>query len=143
LWSLLWRPIFSSCGGAGRVPRRLLPYLPALLWALVLAWVGGASDLPTRPAIDHLDKLEHFTAYGVLGVLLAWGWLTAGRRPAWWLLLGLAVLLGAADEYRQSLLPLRDGDPFDWLADALGAAAGFFLAVRLLRRRCPGPVDDE
>jgi VanZ family protein len=114
-----------------------------VLWALVLVLVGGASDLPARPAIEHLDKLEHFTAYGVLGVLLALGWLTAGRRPAWWLLLGLAMLLGAADEYRQSLLPLRDGDPFDWLADALGAAAGFFLAMRLLRRRYKEPVDDE
>jgi VanZ family protein len=143
LWPLLRRTILADSGAAGFMARKRLPYLPALLWALVLVLVGGSSDLPTRPAIEHLDKLEHFTAYGVLGVLLGWGWLTAGRRPAWWLLLGLAVLLGAVDEYRQSLLPLRAGDPFDWLADALGATAGFFLAVRLLRRRSPGPVDDE
>jgi VanZ family protein len=109
-------------------------WAPAVAWALVLAWAGGSGDLPSRPAVPHLDKLEHFAAYGVLGALLAWGWLGAGRVPPWWLLLALASLLGAADEYRQSLLPFRDGDVADWAADTAGAVTGFFVAVRLMAR---------
>lgn len=115
--------------------RRLRPYVPALLWAVVLALVGGASDLPSRPAVPHLDKVEHFAAYGILGVLLGRGWLAAGRRPRWWLLLAFGILLGAMDEYRQARLPFRDGDIGDWIADTLGAAMGFYLAVRVARRR--------
>lgn len=37
------------------------------------------------------------------------------------------ALIGALDEYHQSFTPGRSGnDPFDWLADLLGAIAGAF-----------------
>jgi VanZ family protein len=116
------------------MPRRLIVYAPALLWALLLLWVGGSTDLPTMPSVRHLDKVMHFGAYGVLGALLGASWIRAGRRPWWGLLMGAALLFGALDEYRQSWTPGRDAEVADWFADALGASTGFYLAVRLTRR---------
>jgi VanZ family protein len=119
--------------------RLLIAYWPGLLWALLTASVAGASELPRTPAIPHLDKAAHFGVYAVLGVLLGWGWLRAGRRPARvWLLL-FALLLGASDEFRHARNPQRSAEIGDWVADALGAATGLFLSTRLLARR----RDDE
>jgi VanZ family protein len=118
----------------GAMPRRLIVYAPALLWALLLLWVGGSTELPTMPPVRHLDKVMHFGAYGVLGTLLGASWVSAARQPWWGWLLGAALLLGALDEYRQSRTPGRDAEVADWVADALGASAGFYLAVRLTRR---------
>jgi VanZ family protein len=116
--------------------RRLLSaYWPALLWALVIAALAGASDLPDGPAVPHLDKVVHFGVYLVLGGLLGWGWTRAGQRPARTWLLVFALLLGASDEYRHSLNPKRTAELGDWVADALGAATGLLLTTRLLARR--------
>ena len=42
------------------------------------------------------------------------------------------AILGALDEYHQTFTPGRSGnDPFDWLADVLGASTGIFLANQL------------
>jgi VanZ family protein len=116
------------------VGRLLIAYVPALLWAAVVVALAGASELPPTPAIPHLDKVAHFGAYGVLGLLLGYGWLMAGRRPGRAWLLAFALLLGASDEYRQSKIPERSAELGDWVADALGAATGLYLAGRFGRR---------
>jgi VanZ family protein len=54
----------------------------------------------------------------------------------------LFALIGALDEYHQTFTPGRSGnDPFDWLADLLGAAAGTFLANRLPLQQWCGTKD--
>ena len=62
-----------------------------------------------------------------------------GRTPrgALFLAVALASLYGATDEFHQSLVPGRDADVVDWVADTLGAAIGAALAtaaIRALRR---------
>jgi VanZ family protein len=114
--------------------RNLLAYVPATLWAVVLLWLGSSTNLPATPPVPHLDKVLHFGAYGILGALLGGGWTVAGRTPPWPLLLGLALLLAGLDEYRQSRIVERHADRADWLADALGASAGFYFAAHLVRR---------
>lgn len=114
--------------------RALRAFAPALVWAGVIWLIGGATRLPTGPEAPGLDKVAHFLMYGVLGWFAGRGWIAAGgtMHRAWPLV--LALLLGAADEYRQASLPGRSSDVADWLADAAGIGTGFLLALRLRRR---------
>jgi VanZ family protein len=76
------------------------------------------------------DKLAHFAEYFILGLLLfrsvRWDisespWATFG------FLVSVAVTIGALNEFCQSFVPGRDMSIGDWVADAVGAAAGVAL----------------
>lgn len=112
--------------------RFVLAYLPLGLWAAAVLLVG-ALDLGTTPLPSGSDKAAHFVMYGVGGGLAALAAHWARQGPAW-LGLVLVALVGAADELRQTRLPHRDGDVFDFLADLAGALVVFGL-VRLWLNR--------
>jgi VanZ family protein len=117
--------------------RSILAYLPAAVWAGVLLWVGGQTDLsPPRLPIPMQDKVMHFLAYGILGALAAWGRALAGWWPtrAWPLLLVLSGI-GAVDEAHQATIPEREAEIGDWVADTLGAFTFFAAVSWRLRRR--------
>ena len=105
-------------------------WVPAALWAAVLFLVSHQPSLNVDLSGGR-DKIAHFGAYLVLGVLLA-----AGRGPearALWLIL-LGSLYGIIDELHQSFVPGRSADVWDVVADILGVATGV-LVYRLIRRR--------
>lgn len=117
--------------------RGLAAYLPAIAFAGVIVFLGSrpATDFPS---VDlPLDKLVHFVLYGVLGALVAWGWLRAGRRPPALLLIAAIWLLGAADEAHQGRVPGRSPDPLDWSMDAAGSGLAFAWVGRRGRRTDP------
>lgn len=97
--------------------------------------IFAATSWPAPPAMpNNSDKLVHFSAYGLLGVTVAW----AARTRTWRAPLTLAVfvsLLGAADEWHQQFIPNRRMDVRDWVADTAGAVTGLFLVTALARRR--------
>jgi VanZ family protein len=97
---------------------------PALLWTAVLF---GASSRQSLPVDLHsgTDKLAHFGAYAVLGLLLAHGQLRSGISVLWVMLFG--SLIGGMDELYQGTVPNRSPDLHDWVADSLGVVAGVFL----------------
>jgi VanZ family protein len=109
-----------------------------LLWFVVL-WGLSSFRVPSEgvPPIPHLDKFVHFGYFfGGSGLLCAWLFRRKPERTNWVKLITTAVvviaLIGALDEYHQSFTPGRSGnDPFDWLADLLGAAAGAFTFKRV------------
>jgi VanZ family protein len=131
-----------SRGRISLVKKLLLAYLPAAVWAALIATVAGLGSVPAVPAGTGVDKLGHFGLYGVFGWLLGRGWLRAGRRPArgWLVLLGL--LLGASDELRHARLPGRSAEIGDWLADGAGLLVGVTLAT-YWRRREPDEQEHE
>ena len=116
-----------------------------LLWFLgFILWVGYLFTLSFNPesvtqgapGIPHIDKILHF-GYFMGGAGLFTNWLllwkgSASRRVIRiFLPVALFLAIGALDEFQQSLSPGRSGnDPFDWLADALGAITGVLLANR-------------
>ena len=75
-----------------------------------------AAEIPLFP--PPIDKVAHFLYYGVMAALFAHA---VGVR--WlWLPLVLVPMVGAADEWQQMSVAGRDGSPWDWIADVVGAA---------------------
>ncbi|MEE8412702.1 MAG: VanZ family protein [Acidobacteriota bacterium] len=78
------------------------------------------------------DKILHFLAYGLFGVLNLRALHGGFRRPVLWATvaaLALTAGFGAVDEWRQSGVSFRDASWGDWVADLAGA----FVAWLLLR----------
>ncbi len=86
------------------------------------------------PEIPHIDKVLHF-GYFMGGAFIFATWILLRnsreeclRRRILFPLLLFAVI-GALDEWHQTFTPGRSGnDPFDWLADVLGALTGIIIA---------------
>ena len=111
-----------------------------LLVGFVLGLVT-ATHLPPNsvllPAeVYNIDKLFHFTAYGILAGLMATAWqLSSGiltARHLRWVWCAV-VVFGALDELTQIAVN-RDCSIWDWSADATGAACGLLTFVWLRRR---------
>jgi VanZ family protein len=112
-----------------RYPRAWL----ALWWLAVLlvfaACLVPAQDLPSMPR--GADKIEHLLAFFLLAASAVQ--LYQGRAVLWCVALGL-VCLGIAIELAQyAFTATRSMDPGDVLADTLGVAAGFAVALTPLR----------
>lgn len=72
------------------------------------------------------DKLKHVIAYAALS-----GWFCAMAPRRWLLWFGASLTLGVVMELVQYLLPHRQFEWADMLADAVGAALGGGVAVVL------------
>ncbi len=83
---------------------------------------GGGVNIPAP-----WDKLAHAAEYAILGYLLyrGLGW----AKGTWILAWGISVLYGLSDEIHQSFVPGRDASVWDFIADAVGAMAGAWLAL--------------
>jgi hypothetical protein len=105
---------------------------PVLLWGpvvLQMIVIFIASSIPYLGALPGgmSDKSGHGIGYGILGAVLLRA-LAGGRlRGVTWgkaaAALLLATLYGVSDEFHQSFVPGRSPDPYDVLADSIGAAA--------------------
>ncbi|MFP4031187.1 MAG: VanZ family protein [Desulfococcaceae bacterium] len=118
----------------GRVLRvALLYWLPVLAYCVfIFLQSGGAS--PIRVLLfPHQDKVAHFLGYGLLGALFVRAfrgtWPETGWRPLWLLGAVCAGLYGLTDEFHQSFVAVRSGDPADFVADLAGSGAGAWLAA--------------
>lgn len=109
------------------------------IWLGALWWLSsGPRDVPMGAEIPFADKICHFGYFGLGGLLLgtALALRTPGTRAA--ILAGvlLMALIGASDEFHQTMVPGRSGnDPADWTADTLGGACGIIAGVWLQHRR--------
>jgi VanZ family protein len=103
------------------------------VWAALLLFLGGRSDVPTVETPLPLDKAAHFLLYGLLGALVARGWQWSQRWPAiiWPVLLAMSV--GVTDELHQQSVAGRSSEIADILADAAGILVGCALVLRLVK----------
>ncbi len=114
-------------------------WLAALIfWAVTLFILSSLNQtLPDGgPEIPHIDKILHFGYFFGGGMILTtWLLLKKGDAAplAYRVVLPILIfaVIGILDEYHQTFTPGRSGnDPFDWLADLLGASIGVFLTNR-------------
>ena len=96
------------------------------------------------------DKTNHYLAFFGLGLLLCYVTNSPSSSPRLLRRFGLVALIGlcyaAFDEITQGLVPGRDPDPIDFLADAMGLIAAivlYLVARRLFRRSPPNPEPDR
>jgi VanZ family protein len=107
-------------------------YLPAVLWSFVILAFTSIPDLnPPLLGFTWQDKFEHFVAYAIFGAGILYGNLKDGKGKN---LLGMAVfcsVFGILDEIHQHWIPGRSTDPYDWIADMLGALLGGIIVLLL------------
>lgn len=116
-------------------------------WLLLAYWVSilVATHIPSTvvPNLHVTDKVEHFTAYGLLAMLLC-GYAWAKRWCIWRSTIYPVVIgavYGAVDELTQPWFS-RACDIRDWRADVIGTLLGvaIFTTVRVFLSRRQSPA---
>jgi VanZ family protein len=119
-------------------PARLLAGATAAYTAILLFATHHPKPGDLVGDLVHRDKALHFTAYGLLGLLVAATMAVAGRLAPRTLVAAVAVLVAfaAVDEVTQPLFS-RSTELLDWIFDSAGIVAGFatVTAVRAVVRR--------
>ena len=111
------------------------------LWLPLLAWMGLIFYLSAQPDLPNpdtgwlgltLSSGAHALVFGVLAIF--WARVLGGRRHALLLAFLLTMLYALSDEFHQAFVPGRCPDPWDLLADGLGAVLALSLCLYWHRR---------
>jgi VanZ family protein len=119
-------------------------WLPVAGYCGLLFIQSSFSSPNLLPTFSGMDKLLHFGAYGVLGLLCmraftrSFSGLGAGRIIFYSILSTAAY--GLSDEVHQHFVVVRTADMMDVLADAIGGACGSFLYYIYNRKTFAKPV---
>lgn len=116
--------------------KKWLVYFPLIIYWLVLfiATTLPGEDLPKTGVSD---KIEHFTAYFILAVLLNLTLMFQNKYPkikkkAWLYTLIFILTYAGLDEIHQIFIPGRDCDILDWLSDSSGVLLGLGFVKMLI-----------
>ena len=110
-------------------------WLGVVIWTCTVFYLSSIAgpELAGMNVFDINDKMLHFAAFfcGVLALVPAlrhaWDW--PWKKVCIVAIVALSTY-GALDEVHQKFTPSRSAlDPWDWLADFLGASAGAPLAA--------------
>jgi len=114
-----------------RLKNFLYYWLPVILYCLA---IYIQSDLPASehiPSFEFSDKVLHFLAYAVMGILFYRAYQTLRIKDNQQMLLLLSIvsasLYGISDEIHQYYVPFRDAESLDAIANFLGALCGVTL----------------
>jgi VanZ family protein len=109
-------------------------WLP-LIGYCVFIYIQSSYPAPQRlPSFDYSDKLLHFGAYAVMGILFYRAYQTLPLQHNIQVLVLLSMisasLYGISDEIHQSFVPERHGSISDGIADILGGICGVYAYHR-------------
>jgi VanZ family protein len=122
-----------------RLQKLLSKNTPARLWTvfilILMAIPGNLLPKEEKTFIPNLDKLVHATLFG--SFVFLWSIYYATRKEKnnnsdsrFVLILIIACLYGVATELMQKyLIPNRDYDIYDIMADSIGAVLGFLFVL--------------
>ena len=109
-------------------------WLPLVIYC-VLILIQAFLPLPVF-RLRHADKLVHFMAYAVLGILLFRALISFNTRTSTGMNVFLAVFLSAimgfSDEIIQIFVPSRSIDRVDFFYDVLGSFSGILLYLGII-----------
>jgi VanZ family protein len=126
-----------------RLQKLLSKKTPARLWTIfiltLMAIPGNMLPKEEKTFIPNLDKLIHATLFG--SFVFLWSIYYAARKERnnnsdsrFVLILIIACLYGVATELMQKyLIPNRDYDIFDIIADSIGAVLGYFFVLMTVK----------
>ena len=117
----------------------VLYWLPLILYCLLI-YIQSAHPSPKQiPSFPFVDKVLHFAAYGIMGILFYRAYQTLRIKNNIQLLMVLSVvsasLYGISDEIHQSFVPFREAEVADVIADTIGAFSGVWLYQLLVGSR--------
>lgn len=114
-----------------RLKRFIIYWLPLILYCLAIYIQSDLPSIEHIPSFEFSDKLLHFCAYAVMGILFyrAYQTLRIKGDPRLLMLISIvsASLYGISDEIHQYFVPFRDASIWDAVANALGAVCGVYL----------------
>ena len=114
-----------------RLKNVTLYWLPVILYCLAIYIQSDHPASEHIPSFEFSDKVLHFFAYFVMGILFyrAYQTLRVKNDPRMLILLSVvsASLYGISDEIHQYCVPFRDADILDAVANFLGAVCGVYL----------------
>jgi VanZ family protein len=117
---------------------KLRRWLPALLWMGLIFFLSSQPKLPRHPddVVDFIiKKTGHMMEYGILAFLIWRALAMGGSLSPLVKAFLLSLLYAASDEYHQSFVPGRDGNPFDVCVDAIGALMALIFVWRLRAKK--------
>ena len=122
-----------------KLKRFVIYWLPIVLYCLLIYIQSDKPSPEMIPSFQFADKLLHFAAYGILGILFYRAYRTLRFRDNTKILMALsmvsATLYGISDEIHQSYVPFREAEVADAIADMIGAVCGVCLYQLLVGSR--------
>jgi VanZ family protein len=111
---------------------KVLDFLLLIAYCGLIYWLSDQSRLPVPELFAVQDKIMHFAAYFVMGVLTWRSIRHFENRAIILALLSIAFssLYGWSDEWHQSFVAGRSSEFMDWLADTIGAVFAVYLLYR-------------
>lgn len=110
-----------------------------LSWSVVLLYAAAIFFISSQPSvlieevfiISGIDKVFHVLVYATFSLLVYWAigcsFPNVLLRTRCSFSIIVSVLYGISDEVHQVFVPMRHGDPFDVLADAVGAISAIIV----------------
>jgi VanZ family protein len=113
---------------------------PTVLYVLAIFWLGASHvSIQIPHAFFAEDKISHFTAFGLLVLLLLrtlrYEYPAAGNGRLVGASVAVSSFIGALLEFWQYLFPYRSLELADWIADTLGASLVGLLLMLWFRWR--------
>lgn len=124
----------------GTVPLQIKKFIPGIAWffvVLILMCTPG-KEIPKVDWLENIDfdKVVHIGVFGLLTVLFCWPFyktdFSASKKIRYFF---IVALLTSAFGYGMELVQKyciegRTYDLIDWIADSIGAVAGFFFSKK-------------
>lgn len=117
----------------------LLRWLLVFCYCMVVFILSSNASPMAFPKIDHADKMVHFAAFVLLGILVFRACRSPGLLlapiPAIVMTLVSSTVFGILIEIHQYYLPYRKAEALDVAADVAGCVFGVFMCLMMIRAR--------